>query len=104
MFSRFQAIKIGIKIYKKTDPEKDCVLGLLFEVFGSILGGFWEATSRKKALRNQIKNGCVLGYDFGESREWPAGRAEWPEAGIWQNLAELRQASPMQLRARGQPA
>ena len=27
MFSRFQAIKIGMKIYKKSDPGKECVLG-----------------------------------------------------------------------------
>ena len=34
----------------------------------------------------------------------PAGCAEWPEARIWQNLAELRQAPPAKFRARGQPA
>ena len=65
---------------KKWDSEQDGVFGCLFEVFGSILGGFWDAKSRKKALRNQAKNGCVLGGDFGEYGDGPAGRAEWPEA------------------------
>ncbi len=45
-----------MKIEEKSDPETKGVLGLLFEVFGSILGGFWEAKYRKKAPRNQIKN------------------------------------------------
>ena len=85
MFSRFPAIKIDMKIKEKLDPETEGVFWWLFEVFGSILGGFWEAKCRKKALRNQAKNGCVLGGYLGFKSGGPAGRAEWPEARIWQN-------------------
>ncbi len=45
MFSRFQAIKIGMQISKKSDPELEGVLGCFLDVFGSILGGFLEPKS-----------------------------------------------------------
>ena len=65
-----------MKIYKTSDPEKEGVLGRLFEVFGSIWGGFWEAKSRKKALRNQVENGCDFWCAFGFKSGGPAECAE----------------------------
>ena len=41
MFSRFQAINLGMKLYKKTDAEKEGILEWFFMVLGSILVGFW---------------------------------------------------------------
>ena len=49
MFSRFQAIDLGMKICKKTDAEKEGILGWNFMVLGSILVGFWKAKTIKNA-------------------------------------------------------
>ena len=42
----FQAINLGMKIYKKTDAEKEGILGCFFMVLGSILSLFAKSASK----------------------------------------------------------
>ena len=65
MFSRFQAFHFGLNIGPKSDPEKECVLGWVFDDFGSILGAVWDLKSIKKACGNHMKFGRRFGMAFG---------------------------------------
>ena len=64
-----------MKIGRKSDPGKECVLDWTLDDFGSIFGVFWGRKSIKKALRNQRKNGDAFGRRFGEKGGMAGGRA-----------------------------
>ena len=52
MFSRFQAIKTGIRIYKTSDPENH----VFRDVFFRFLAPFWEAFWRQNLKKGSPKS------------------------------------------------
>ena len=76
MFSRFQAIKIGIKIYTGVTnriQKRNAFWDDFLRFLAPFIGAFWEAKSLIKAVGNQMTKMDVFWEAFWGSIPWPGG-------------------------------